>query len=332
MTPTIICLTPVRNEAWILDRFLQATSLWADYIVIADQMSTDGSREIAMKYQKVILVDNNTEEYDEQARQKLLINEARKFEGPRLLITLDADEIFTPNVLDSLEWKAMLASEPGTIFKFQWANIRPDFKTFWYGYYFPWGYMDDGHEHNTDNKMHNYRIPMPVKPIAAIDIKSIKVMHFQFADWRRMESKHRWYQLMEVNTYPTKSKLEIYRQYNHMYAKQKYINIPKEWFSIYKSFQINLNNVATNDKIWFDEESLKIIQKFGTSSYRQLAIWDADWKKIATIWGFSKLETYKDPRTLLDRVIQFWLFKTRKLQHYRYVRRIDNQIKRIFKY
>jgi len=30
MTPTIICLTPVRNKAWILDRFLQATSLWAD--------------------------------------------------------------------------------------------------------------------------------------------------------------------------------------------------------------------------------------------------------------------------------------------------------------
>ena len=61
----IICLTPVRNEAWILDKFLQCTSLWADYIILADQMSTDGSREIALKYPKVILVDNNSATFNE---------------------------------------------------------------------------------------------------------------------------------------------------------------------------------------------------------------------------------------------------------------------------
>ena len=35
----IICLTPVKNEGWILERFLKCTSLWADYIIIADQSS-----------------------------------------------------------------------------------------------------------------------------------------------------------------------------------------------------------------------------------------------------------------------------------------------------
>ena len=332
MTPTIICLTPVRNEAWILDRFLQATSLWADYIIIADQMSTDGSREIALKYPKVILVDNNSSSYDEAERQRLLISEARKIAGPRLLITLDADEIFTPNVLNSEEWKAMLTAEPGTIFKFQWANLRPDFKTFWYGYSFPWGYMDDGHEHNTNNKMHNYRIPMPLKPVATVEINSIKVMHFQFTDWQRMESKHRWYQLMEVNTYPEKSKLEIYRQYNHMYASQKYLEMPSEWFSDYKKWQIDLEKQVVNKKIWFDQESLKLIRQFGAKKYRKLAIWNANWKEIATLWGEKEVKIYKDPRTLLDRMIQFWLIKTRKVQHRRFFRRLDNQIKRIFKY
>ena len=38
--PTLVVLTPVRNEAWILRAFLEATSLWADHIIIADQMST----------------------------------------------------------------------------------------------------------------------------------------------------------------------------------------------------------------------------------------------------------------------------------------------------
>lgn len=40
--PIINYLTPVRNEVWILDRFLKAASFWADHIIIADQMSTDG--------------------------------------------------------------------------------------------------------------------------------------------------------------------------------------------------------------------------------------------------------------------------------------------------
>ena len=40
--PLLIDLTPVFNEAWVLPAFLKATSLWADYIIIADQMSTDG--------------------------------------------------------------------------------------------------------------------------------------------------------------------------------------------------------------------------------------------------------------------------------------------------
>ena len=75
--PFLICLTPVKNEAWILHAFLKATSLWADYIIIADQMSTDGSREIALSYPKVILIDNDNQEFNEVERQKMLIDKAR---------------------------------------------------------------------------------------------------------------------------------------------------------------------------------------------------------------------------------------------------------------
>ena len=49
--PLLVVLTPVFNEAWILPAFLKATSLWADYIIIADQMSTDGSREIYKEFE-----------------------------------------------------------------------------------------------------------------------------------------------------------------------------------------------------------------------------------------------------------------------------------------
>ena len=55
MQPHILCLTPVRNEATRLEAFLTAASTWADAIVVADQGSIDGSREIAQAHPRVVL-------------------------------------------------------------------------------------------------------------------------------------------------------------------------------------------------------------------------------------------------------------------------------------
>ena len=188
--PKIICLTPVRNEAWILDRFLKATSLWADHIIIADQTSTDGSREIALKYPKVILIDNNSQDYNESVRHKLVINEARKIDGKRLLVTIDADEVFTPNIFDSAEWNTIINAKEGTLFKFQWANICPNLNEMWLEAFYPWAFMDNNFEYS-GKLIHGPRIPIPTNTDTII-INQIKVIHFQYTDWNRMESKQRY--------------------------------------------------------------------------------------------------------------------------------------------
>src|SRR5437660_66806 len=69
---TVICVTPVRNEEWILERFLLCASLWADYIIVADQGSDDDTPRIAASHPKVTLIENSSPAYDEAARQKLL--------------------------------------------------------------------------------------------------------------------------------------------------------------------------------------------------------------------------------------------------------------------
>jgi hypothetical protein len=333
MKPTIICLTPVRNNACYLDRFLLSASLWADYIIICDQMSTDGSREIALRYSKVILIDNDTEEYNERERAKLLINEARKIEGPRLLITLDADEMFTPNVLTSGEWQLILDSKPGTIFKFQWANFHPDLKSMWFGYYFPWGYMDDGYEHKSENKIHVSRIPLPPNE-NVIEIIEIKVIHFQFVDWLTMESKQRWYQCLEKINYPQKSAVDIFRQYHHMYAIQKseIIPIPFDWISEYRKMNINILSVLKDTSNWFNLRTLNLIEDYGASKFKKNSIWDIDWVKMAALYGKMNVETYEDPRTILDKLIQKWLMSTQSKLVKRNFRRVDKLIKRVFKY
>lgn len=329
MKPTIICLTPIRNEAWILDTFIQTTSLWADYIIIADQMSTDESVSIAKKYKKVILVENNNPEYDEASRQKLLIDESRKIEGQKLLITLDADEIFTPNFIYSKEWNLILNSTPGTVIHFKWANIFKNFGGYWTSGFFAWGYMDDGFEHNTDNKIHNSRIPLP-DYAQNIYIEDIKVMHLQYVNWERMQSKHRWYQCYERTTYPEKSPIEIFRQYHHMYEidKQKLSSVPIEWIDLYKSEGIDITNFRESKYYWWDEKVLGYFDEFGAQHFKKIYIWDVDWRKIAGFYNRKVIKKYKDPRNIIDKLIHRFLFITQKHKNEYWIRKITNQIRK----
>src|SRR5215510_5602039 len=197
----IICLTPIKNEGWILDRFLQCASLWADHIIVADQMSDDNSREIARSYPKVELIDNPSPTYNEVDRQKLLLNAARSFSGPRLLLALDADEMLTANFLTSPEWKSVLEAPMGTVFYFTWANLLPGAQSYWSpSYALPLGFMDDGSDH-VGTKIHSRRIPIP-SGSREIKLQDIKVLHYQYTNWERMESKHRWYQCWERRNNP----------------------------------------------------------------------------------------------------------------------------------
>lgn len=337
MKPNIICLTAVRNNIVFLQKFLSSTSLWADYIIICDQMSTDGSRELVKKFEKVILIDNKTKEWNEIERQRLLINEARKIEGQSLLITLDVDEIFTPNFLSSAEWETMLNSRPGTIIKFQWANFRPDLKTMWLGYHFPWGYMDDGvgyYDYEISEKsIHCGRIPLPDNHEILV-MNQIKVIHFQYVDWNKMKSKHRWYQCYEAINFPNTSKLDLFRKYHHMevISKDELEPIPFEWINDYNKLGIDITSVLIEANNWFEEQVVDLIEKHGNNAFRKLNIWDINWVEKSNIWGKTDIQKYKDPRTKVNKLIHKWLYKTQGKQNKLKYRVIDKLIKTFFDY
>jgi hypothetical protein len=309
---TVICLTPIKNEAWILDRFLKCASLWADQIIIADQSSDDGSREIALSYPKVTLIDNPASTFNEPERQKLLLEEARKTPGPRLLIALDADEIFTANFKDSPEWNNILTANPGTIFKFQLVNIHPDLQSYWSPQWnFALGFMDDGSVHIGD-KIHSTRIPFPIGAPEII-LKEIKVMHYQFTDWERMESKHRWYQCWERLNNPKRRPIDIYRQYHHMYAinSSELQKLLPEWFSGYQHQGIDMFSVNRQEFYRWDKEVLDYFNEYGTAKFKREAIWDVDWLEIAKKISSKPSGTdVHDPRNDIEKRIHSWLKKT----------------------
>src|SRR5688572_13904360 len=87
-----MCLTPMRNEAWIVKEFIAAANLWATRIVVADQISTDGTLEQLQSSAGTEVVINDSPIYDEAHRQKVLLERARQFPGKRIMFGLDADE------------------------------------------------------------------------------------------------------------------------------------------------------------------------------------------------------------------------------------------------
>lgn len=310
-----ICLTPVKNEAWILDKFLRATSLWADYIIIADQNSTDGSIEIAKKFDNVILVNNPSSQYNEVERQKLLLNEARKIKGKRLLITLDADELFTADFQHTDEWQQILNAKEGDVFGFEWINIMPGFTKAWINEGpFPWAMIDDGAEHS-GKQMHNPRIPI-TKNTKIIPLKEIKVLHLQYLNWARMKSKHNYYQCLERIKYPTKTPVEIYRMYHHMNNISKYdlIDVSIGWIKDYENNGINLDQLAIKERYWFDDETEKLFHQYGTNLFKRESIWDYEW-------------AVKDPRNFIDKLIHKYLNFSQSYSNSSIVKKIDRQLR-----
>ncbi|BAN36204.1 hypothetical protein SCD_n02396 [Sulfuricella denitrificans skB26] len=308
VNPKIICLTPVKNESWILEQFLMAASLWADHIIIADQFSDDDSREIAEKFPKVILIENPSTEFNEPERQKLLINAARKIEGPRLLVTLDADEFLSANFRESKEWQFIMHAPPGTVIRFKWINLKPGLKKYWSpDCYFPWGFMDDGSEH-TGATIHSMRIPMPLNSMK-VDLDEVKVLHFQYTDWERMASKQRWYQCWEILNQPERGALELFRQYHHMYEVKDtdLLEVKNEWFDHYGENDIDLFSVKKDGVYWWDREVLKYFQRHGTEKFKKLNIWDVDWRKLGERFKLAGVGKMNDPRNILDKKVHSWL-------------------------
>ena len=326
---TTICLTPVKNEAWILDRFLACASLWADHIIIADQMSDDGSREIARAHPKVTLVDNRSAAFNEPQRQQLLLDAARRIEGPRLLVALDADEMLTANVLTSPEWNRVLDAPPGTVIRFRWVNLRPGARSYWSpAYRFPWGIVDDGSGH-VGREIHSPRIPAPPgAPEIALD--EIKVLHYQYTNWARMRSKHRWYQCWERLNNSARHPIDIYRQYHHMYAipRRDIHPVPAEWMAGYEALGIDMSRVTREDGYWWDRELASWLVEHGPATFKREAIWEVDspaWKvRIGNL-------PLTDPRGAADRLFQKWLAMTQPVSGTRLVRALDRVAKVIYR-
>jgi glycosyltransferase involved in cell wall biosynthesis len=307
-THSLICLTPTRNEAWIINKFLAAARCWADHVIVADQGSSDGTLELLRQTTGVQTIVNDSPNYDEAYRQRLLIGNARKILGKRILLALDADEALSSNVLSSKDRERMAKAAPGTVLRFKWVNILPGFERAW----IPpeptaFGFVDDGSEHD-GSRIHSRRIPWP-KGAPVIDLEDIVVLHFQYVAWERMVSKHRWYQAWEYAKHQEKGPLAIFREYHHMYGswdKNEIHPVRPEWLAGYDRAGIDFHSLKTELVTWWDEEVFQMLSEHSPAHFRKIAIWDKDWNAISDEVG-KKNGGLSDPRSAGEKIAHMLL-------------------------
>lgn len=326
--PLHIVMTPVRNEAWVLRAFLEATSLWADYIIIADQMSTDGSREIAREYPKVILIDNKNPEFNEAERQSMLVAKAREVAAGRdtLLWGLDADEVLAADTFETEDWKHIINSVPGDVFWFKWAEICPNQKEYWLSpsTYYPWLFHDDGKEPhgNYVRNMHSMRIPYPIEEKQMYNVDGFRVLHLAYLNEHRVASKRRFYQFVdwEMNH---RSPVSLSRSYTQTKKSEQVLPLPDEF--LYKTDKFGFDLLGLVDtqvsKCYMDDY---IVERFPRHTWKELRRLD--------IWDDVFIQSYdlKDPQRLLDRCVHSYLRNTAMKKDATSIRIIDKLLKELY--
>lgn len=268
----IVVIAPVKNEEWILEEFLTAASRFADHIVIGDHASNDSSVAIAKQFEKVVVFSTNQIGFSERERRNELLIRAREFGEGNCILSLDADELLTPNFVSPANLDKLRGLPVGTRIRLPFFNLRPDLRTYWEVPQAPIGFIDDGSMHEHNEAVHFPRVP-PGKGSQIFEIEGEGLLHLQYLDWRRMESKHRWYQAWERVNFSKKPPLLITRRYSHMHAipKKRLKTVNEEWLTQHEELGIDFRKLAMpRENYWWDEETIQLVEQRGLEHFEYL--------------------------------------------------------------
>lgn len=329
--PTIIVITPVRNEAWVLDAFLTCTSSWADNIILADQHSTDGSREIAAKYEKVILVDNDSPEMNQAAARLLLFKEVDKIEGDKIVFALDADEFLSEGFEMTEGWTRILNSQPNELFYFKWLNLYGDYchalpeigvGMEWACHFESSMNIADAYWRCEQRAVHEMRVPcLATNEASYVEISDIKFVHLANLNLVRQRNKFDFYQVHTLaDLKEEKSTVSMYRSYNSPTPKTRKL---EQEVTLKGSFcgedarkLVKIGDIGQ----YYIDEMCSIFQRDGVWNYLKLDIWDNPYLKAAGI-------TPKLP--LKYKLLHWYLRKTQETSGKNIIRLLDGVLKRI---
>lgn len=283
--PVIIC-APVRNELHNLSRMLPAWSLYADHIVVADQGSWDGTRELLEAHPKVTVVANKDTDLHEPNRVRLMTAQARQISESAILLYIDADETLSANVLTSIEWRSFLNAPPGTtgIFKWVWLwrsikhhVVRGDVAN---PTYMPYAFIDDGRKFDGHSIAHGPRGPGMSRPTRTFIFNDVVNLHFNLVNPDIHRKKQNWYKLFWLK----RDGRYFHINRNHTLYDRLTLGhcapSPPSWYEGFEQRGIDLLSAESPALTWYDVEILQYMHEHGTRGLWLLDIWNQDWEHL----------------------------------------------------
>jgi hypothetical protein len=200
----VIALLPVKNEAWVLEHTLACLSSFCDVVLVNDQRSEDGSREIGKRFPKVVWIDSPESQICEQARWQLW-DTARQYDGTNLLWCTDADELVSPRLARQFLERQGAQLDAGTVIDCLYCHLWGGPTRYRTGlgqytpYWKPVAIVDDrrvNYDRSRALPLHEERVPVsPDSP--RVRAEGVPVLHLQWLLPDRSQMRQAWYRCRE---------------------------------------------------------------------------------------------------------------------------------------
>lgn len=317
--PLLIVTSCTRNYGWVTRAFLEGNTRWADFIVIVDQMSTDGTREMCAEYSNVVIVDDPDLSYKESTRAKMGFMKGRELAAGRdaIYFALDIDEVMPANWMDTEDGMKILSSKPGDMFQLEWANIKPDGKLYTRR---GWQYKvfhDNGMDwQESVEEMHTPLLPYSSwEEDTVVPVHDFPLLHFGGFNLYWSKYKGVYYKFLDIQLKRYKSVIAIHRGNFTKATNVQALPIEQEW--LYKDADI-IGMVDTVTKPIFFQYINELVEKEGVDKFKSIDVWSDE---LCTEIGVQ------DPRTWGWRWLHYYLRKTQPFKSTFLVRGIDKILK-----
>lgn len=243
----IIGLMTVRNEEWILPFSLRAALMWVDEVVLVDHQSIDSTPEIiewARREWPGRIHDRRImdPEWNEMDHRQHSLELGRSVGGTHFAV-IDADEALTSNIRDAYR-ECLLGLDKGKVLLCPMVPVWRSPTTYrvdpcvWTRAWPMVGFADSPRMCWRTKSGYQFHHRTPYNHDGYVNFGQHGcggMLHYQFADYRRLQVKHAWYKMMERVKYPDKSVEKIEAQYSVALDETglKLDRIPPDWLLDY---------------------------------------------------------------------------------------------------
>jgi hypothetical protein len=314
-------ITPVKNEAPLLETFIRHHTPLFDRIVIADQQSTDGSWEIANSHPNVIALQNDSAAYDEHRRRALMLEEVQRRHAGALVMGLDADEFLLAHPADwEKACRNWIENHSQKTIRFDWNYLLPN-GTEWFVQQQDFcrpvlaGEIPPGF-------IHRPRIPLSEEKFHSPDFP---ILHLNLYWLRRMRMKVWWYLALEAagGKKPSIDSLRLYSR-NASLTMPNRQPVPEKFQPPVRKI---LDSLAVEDtwETWQKSELLKMLAADDRSHLSHTPIWSFPWNTELEAAGHTP---HRGP-SFRCLALDWWVSKTNAKKNTLPVRLADALLRRI---